>query len=98
MATRSTQQTIMIGDYDSMTSKSSSPQLGAVFDAPCTGKFKDALAQDIIDEVWPRMPASRGPVRTGSTEEHADHAWKEAARSAEDEGLNKPKYTGLPFK
>eukprot|EP00972_Heterocapsa_arctica_P099792 14721756-Heterocapsa_arctica.AAC.1 len=44
------------------------------------------------------MLASRGPARTGSVEEHADHAWKEATKSAEGEGLNKPKYTGLPFK
>eukprot|EP00972_Heterocapsa_arctica_P069556 10276878-Heterocapsa_arctica.AAC.1 len=108
MATRSTQQTIMIGDYDSMTSKHSSPQvraclktlksLGAVFDAPCTDKFNNAPAAEVIEEVWPRMLASRGTVRTGSVEEHADHAWNEAVKCAVDEGLNKPKHMRLPYK
>eukprot|EP00972_Heterocapsa_arctica_P015545 2288002-Heterocapsa_arctica.AAC.1 len=53
MATRSTQQTVMIGAFESMTSDKSSPQvraclktlkeLGAVYDATCIGSNRRPL-------------------------------------------------------
>eukprot|EP00972_Heterocapsa_arctica_P061492 9068458-Heterocapsa_arctica.AAC.1 len=66
MATRSTQQTIMIGDFGAMTGKSSSPhvraclktlqKLGAVYDCPwLTSKLEPS---ELVENVWGRMLAA----------------------------------------
>eukprot|EP00972_Heterocapsa_arctica_P023847 3513717-Heterocapsa_arctica.AAC.1 len=73
-------------------------RLGAVYNASCTGKFKDWTPTEVISEAWPWMLATRMPVKSGSTEDHANRAWVEAAKCAKTEGLNKLKETSLPYK
>eukprot|EP00972_Heterocapsa_arctica_P109055 16060370-Heterocapsa_arctica.AAC.1 len=78
----------MIGDFDTMTDNNSSPHvraclttlknLGAIFDADCSGKNSVLTPTDVIREAWPRMLATTTPVRTGSVDSHADHAWEVA--------------------
>eukprot|EP00972_Heterocapsa_arctica_P068050 10046959-Heterocapsa_arctica.AAC.1 len=85
MATRSTQQTIMIGDYESMAGKNSSPhvraclhtlkELGSVFDIPGPTSKHWPLPGEVVQELWPRIQAQKNQSQDG-IEERANKAWK----------------------
>eukprot|EP00972_Heterocapsa_arctica_P080590 11876896-Heterocapsa_arctica.AAC.1 len=69
MATRSTQQTIMIGDFRAMTGKRSSPEvraclntlqkIGAVFDTPDLNA--EQLPGPLVDALCPRLLSAGTP-------------------------------------
>eukprot|EP00972_Heterocapsa_arctica_P016599 2450093-Heterocapsa_arctica.AAC.1 len=86
MATRSTQQTIMVGDFTAMTGPNSSPhvraclmtfkQLGAVYDIPSSSSGSSFDPWQVVDAIWPKMLTAGTEQLAGTVEDRANEACK----------------------